>query len=205
MRQALCGLQVPEGTNPIHNWETGVFVISFCDFDIEEQLYLLNVEEVNRICLARNPYTRFLSRHWNKIDGQKKYGNINESIFKSISIKEQQGVSSFFDFLKLIMKSNKNQLVIHFRMQSRIAPFNQLDYYFTGHLENFQEDLIRILKNLCANQKILNSVGTIEKHSIKNTRLSSSLLYDLSKQKLVTIFFIIFKADLINFIYEKYQ
>lgn len=203
MLQALCDLPVPEGVSPIHARASGEFVKSIFDYSLEEQLYLLNGDEVSRISFVRNPYTRILSGYWNKIAGPKKYGQFNEAIFRDMGIENAQSLPSFTEFLNFILKFNKNHLDIHFRPQSTICHFDHIDYNQIGYYENLQNDLVRIFKQLGANQQILDTVSIIENPSANDTTLNAELLEHLKQTDLGERFYDFFKNDFLSFNYAK--
>ncbi len=203
MLQALCGLPVPSGVNPIHSRTNDTFVKSLCDYDLKDQLYLLNSNDVNRICITRNPYTRMLSGYWNKVAGPKKYSNIEEAIFLHLGIDYSDRTPSFAEFVQFVMESSDEQLDIHFRSQSSICHFDRVSYNLIGHFETLQEDLIRIFGELGAHQSVLNRVTEIENPSLSDTSLRSPLLEQLRQTGKHIQLFEFFKSDFLNFHYAR--
>lgn len=203
MLQAHSGLPVPDGVNPIHSRAKGEFVKSICDFNLTEQLYLLNSDEVNRICIVRNPYTRLLSGYWSKVAGPKRYGEFENIIFQGLGIAQPDRRPTFVELLQFILATSNQQLDIHFRSQSSLCYFDRISYNLHGRFETLQSDLVRIFTELGADQSVLARAGGIENPSQKDTTLNSPLLNEMLQTDNHAQLIKFFKNDFSSFNYAK--
>ncbi len=205
MLQAHCGFNVPSGVNAIHrrDREKGDFVASITEFNLEEQSFLLNSDLVTRFIFVRNPYTRILSSYYNKIVGPKKYSNISEQIARFCGQENSSDLPTFEQFIYYVCSFDDSKLDIHFRSQSAVALFDQIEYNFIGKIEDFSADLKRLFIQLGASRQIFQMIPGWENYSEQDTSLQSPLLKTvLVNSELGNLFHKHYMQDFMNFQYE---
>jgi hypothetical protein len=195
--QEVCGLPVPEISTDIHNRMEGQFVKSIMDYSEEKQKYLLESPDVCRFCFIRNPYERVLSSYRSKIVGPKKYGDIQETIIGWRNSKDKS-LPSFPEFIDFATSQPDIHRDIHWRTQYMVLHFDKINYNFIGRFENFHDDLVKLLQILKVDEKVYESIKSVEN---KSSGLSMKEAY--SSDKLFEKVYKIYEKDFKTFNYDR--
>ena len=69
-------------------------------------------------------------------------------IFQKLGIRQHNRMPTFVEFLEFILMQKNERLDIHFRSQTAVSHFGEIDYNFIGYFEDFENDLLKIFSKL---------------------------------------------------------
>lgn len=186
------GFELPKNIMDIHYRKNGVFVKNLLDIWEKEKE---NLDWKYFIfSFVRNPFSRIESAFKDKVLNSlgRFWENYRQEIKKFNNLSINEGIE-FIHFCRYIESIPDSKRDIHWRSQSKLLFFDQINYDFIGKFESFNLDMDYVVKKLCLSIDLF----------VINQKINSSGNECLQTSETVEIIKHVYKNDFINFKYKQ--
>ncbi|MGK7958108.1 MAG: sulfotransferase family protein [Crocosphaera sp.] len=186
----------------------GSFVSKLSDFSSEQAVEILTSPKWFRFCFVRNPYARLFSAYKSNIMQEMNppspyYTQLKNKIRTlfdySARTNKPNGTIAFRDFVTYVEQTVEQIPDYHWSpIRWGLRP-DLINYDFVGHVENFEADFKKVLRQLNVTDEIMpDLLKPVNKSSIKGLPLAAVYDWDLAKRV-----YALYKDDFETYDYEK--